>query len=275
MHEECGRGWFPSAKVRLFVNDRRFHFVNPVHELVEPVLEKLGIKIETCDVPIQHYGRLDQDKLIDKGKEYFRLGIAKIEKMQGDYSALKELGIQAAEIGEYGEAMHIWQKVLDLKPQDPVAFMNMGYALLMLGQYEKAKIFSKNAMDLDPGLREAALNYAASELIAGEVKTAISTLDHLLEKHSDYPPAFGRMAAACLITGRKEDGLGYLDRLHARGFDCANVLEEQARALHAQGKNEQAVILLETALEKGMANGRIPALIGECRQEMKCSPPGL
>ncbi len=137
MHEECGRGWFPSAKVRLFVNDRRFHFVNPVHELVEPVLEKLGIKIETCDVPIQHYGRLDPDKLNAKGKEYFRLGIAKIEKMQGDYNALKELGIQAAEIGEYEEAMNIWEKVLELKPNDAGAFMNMGFAFLMMRQYEK------------------------------------------------------------------------------------------------------------------------------------------
>ena len=36
--EEAGKGWVSSSKVRLFVNDKRIQFVNPVHELVEPTL---------------------------------------------------------------------------------------------------------------------------------------------------------------------------------------------------------------------------------------------
>jgi Flp pilus assembly protein TadD len=273
IHEEAGRGWIPSPKVRLFINDKRINFVDPVHELVEPALEKLEIKIKTCDVPIQHYGRLNQGNVIAKGKEYYRLGITKIEKTKGDYNAFKELAIQASEIGEYEEAVNVWQKVIELKSSDAVAFMNMGFAFLMMKQYDKAVEHSRKALDLDPDLREAALNYSAAELIAGDVKKAIATLESILKKHLDYPPAMGRLAAAFMIDGRKEEGLRYLDRLITKGFDCSGMLEEQARAFLSEGKIEQAVVLLQAALEKGMSNGSIHALLAECQQKMKCSTP--
>ena len=32
--DEAGTGWFPSLKVRLFINDNRIRFQNPVHEFV-------------------------------------------------------------------------------------------------------------------------------------------------------------------------------------------------------------------------------------------------
>jgi GT2 family glycosyltransferase/Flp pilus assembly protein TadD/glycogen synthase/SAM-dependent methyltransferase len=273
IHEEVGRGWIPSPKVRLFANDKRIKFVNPVHELVEPTLEKLGIKIKTCDIPVHHYGRLNQDKLIAKGKEYYRLGIAKIEKSkgEGEYNALRELAIQAAEIGEYAEAVNVWEKVIELKSNDAAAFMNMGFAFLMMKQYEKAAEHSKKAMDLDPDFREAALNYAAAELIAGDVKKAISTLESILKNNSDYPPAIGRLAAACMIDGRKVEGLRYLDKLITKGFDCSSMMEEQARALLSEGRIEQAVLLLQAALEKGLSNISTHVLLGECQQKMECT----
>jgi tetratricopeptide (TPR) repeat protein len=216
---------------------------------------------------------LNQDKLIAKGKEYYRLGIAKIEKSkgEGEYNALRELAIQAAEIGEYAEAINVWGKVLELKANDAVAFMNMGFAFLMMKQYDKAAEHSKKAMDLDPDFREAALNYSAAELIAGDVKKAISTLENILKNNTDYPPAMGRLAAACMIDGRKEEGLRYLDRLITKGFDCSSMMEEQSRAFLSEGRIEQAVLLLQAVLEKGLSNISTHALLAECQQKMKCS----
>lgn len=268
IEEEAGAGWVPSPKVRLFVNDRRIRFVNPVHELVEPTLAKLGIPIRTCDVPVHHYGRLNRDKLIAKGKEYYRLGIAKIEQTQGDCNALKELAIQASEIGEYGEAVGVWQKVIERQPNDALAYMNLGFAFLMMKQYASAAEFSKKAMAVDPELREAALNYAAAEMFAGDIRTAISTLEHLLEKHADYPPAMGRLAAAYIVSGRKAEGLRYLEKLNSRGFDCAGAWEEQVRAFISESKHEAAALLLAAAIEKGLGNGRMSQLMAECRSRI-------
>jgi tetratricopeptide (TPR) repeat protein len=280
IEEEAGAGWVPSPKVRLFVNDQRIRFVNPVHELVEPTLAKLGIPIRTCDVPVHHYGRLNQGKLMAKGKEYYRLGIAKIEQTQGDCNALKELAIQASEIGEYEEAVGVWQKVIERQPNDAVAHMNLGFAFLMMRQHAKAVESSKKAMAIDPELREAALNYSAASMFAGDIRTAISTLEHLLERHADYPPAMGRLAAAYIVSGRKADGLRCLEKLNSRGFDCAGACEEQARAFLSESKHEAAALLLAAAIEKGIGNGRLSHLLAECRSRIDgrlplCEPPAL
>lgn len=280
IEEEAGAGWVPSPKVRLFINDQRIRFVNPVHELVEPTLAKLGIPIRTCDVPVHHYGRLNQGKLMAKGKEYYRLGIAKIEQTQGDCSALKELAIQASEIGEYEEAVGVWQKVIERQPNDAVAHMNLGFAFLMMRQHAKAVESSKKAMAIDPELREAALNYSAASMFAGDIRTAISTLEHLLERHADYPPAMGRLAAAYIVSGRKADGLRCLEKLNSRGFDCAGACEEQARAFLSESKHEAAALLLTAAIEKGIGNGRLSHLLAECRSRIDgdlplCEPPAL
>jgi tetratricopeptide (TPR) repeat protein len=64
--EEAGTGWFPSDKVRLFPNEERIYFENPVHEFVEPSLERAGIKIKRCHVPIHHYGRHDSESITHK-----------------------------------------------------------------------------------------------------------------------------------------------------------------------------------------------------------------
>ena len=81
----------------------------------------------------------------------------------------------------------------------------------------------------------------------------------------------GRLAAACMIDGRKEEGLRYLDRLITKGFDCSSMMEEQSRAFLSEGRIEQAVLLLQAALEKGLSNSSTHALLAECQQKMKCS----
>ena len=43
IYEQAGRGWFPSGKVRLFPNNGKIRFEQPIHELVEYSLQKIGM----------------------------------------------------------------------------------------------------------------------------------------------------------------------------------------------------------------------------------------
>jgi hypothetical protein len=72
--QEAGIGWFPTNKVRLFRNNEVIRFDYPVHELVEPSLHAVGLKVEQCAVPIHHYGHINEAKNIKKAKHYFALG---------------------------------------------------------------------------------------------------------------------------------------------------------------------------------------------------------
>jgi glycosyltransferase involved in cell wall biosynthesis len=268
LREEAGTGWFPSAKVRLFANDKRIQFQNPVHEFVEGSLEKAGIEIKASDIPVHHYGRFDKDKILAKGKEYFLLGKKKIDQMKDDIKALKELAIQASELGEYVTAVELWKRVIELNPNDSVAFLNIGYAYMKLDKYEDALVSSRNAMKLDPAMKEAALNYAGSEFIIGDIKKTISVLEALLRKDSYYPPAMAVVAAAYHVDGQKERAAELFEKLRKKGFDCTEFFDEQIRTLMSHGRFDHAFALLEAAINSGSVNKDTKILLAECHRKM-------
>lgn len=219
--------------------------------------------MQDCDVPVHHYGKMDPAKTLAKGADYYRLGLKKIEETNGGYQALKELAVQASELEEYGEAVKIWQKVLELNPNDAVASMNAGYAHFKVENYEAAHDLSKKALELDPQLREAALNLSGCELMLGNVARAITLLEGILAKEPDYPPAMGRIAAAYILGARQKDGLEYLRRLRQRGYNCSVLIEDQAQALFSLGKTHEASLLMEALPNiSGSARESLPAEIG-------------
>jgi glycosyltransferase involved in cell wall biosynthesis len=265
--EAAGPGWFPSEKVRLFPNDERIRFRNPVHEFVEASLQESRIEIRNLGIPVHHYGRFDRDKLAAKGKDYFELGKKKIGELKGDAKALKELAIQASELREYETAVELWKQVIELDGNDAVAFLNIGYAYTMLGKYREALSASRRARDLAPAMKEAELNYAGGEIIAGDVGTAVSVLEGLLKKYPDYPPAMGLLAAAYYINGRQEEGIGLFTKLRGKGYNCADALCEKARGLVSEGKADKAALLLEAAVKTANVSDDIRNLLVELRDK--------
>jgi len=269
--EEAGTGWFPSSKVRLFINDKRIRFQNPVHEFVEASLEKAGIEIKISQIPVHHYGRFDKDKIIEKGKKYFLLGKKKIEELKGDFKAVKELAIQALELQEYDTSVELWKEAIKLNQTDPDVFLNIGYAYLKLERYGEALDSSRRAMELNPSMKEAVLNYAGCEFLIGDIEKTISVLETLLQTHPDYPSAMLLVAAAYYVQGQKEKGRGLFDKLRKRGFNWTNFIDEQSRAAMSLGKYNMAALLLEVAIETGNINSDTNSLLAECRGEKENS----
>jgi glycosyltransferase involved in cell wall biosynthesis/tetratricopeptide (TPR) repeat protein len=241
--EECGKGWFPSTKVRLFRNDQRIRFENAVHETVEGTIRRCGIPILACPIPVHHYGRIDPAAVLAKGRAYFSLGKRKVEETCGNVDALRELAIQAGEIGEYDEAVQLWKTVLERVPHDARAWMNMGFAHLSQKNFKEAQVASKRALELDPALREAALNCANCELMIGSARRAASLVEQVLSDHPEYPPAMGLAAVAYCVDGQEAKGLELFRQLRTMRFDCEEVIREQASSLAAHGRAEGARLL--------------------------------
>ncbi|MBM4329738.1 MAG: glycosyltransferase [Deltaproteobacteria bacterium] len=264
--EEAGIGWLPSEKTRLFPNDRRIRFANPVHEFVEPSLRKAGMKIIKGKIPIHHYGKLNKEKSNAKGECYYELGKKKLDEMGDDVHALKELAIQASELKKYEEAIPLWQKVISLKPDMPSAFLNMGHAYLELGRYAEALLASTKAMKLDPQMKEAAYNQSLCELCAGDIENVVSTLENLLRKDPEYPPAMGLYGVACFIEGEVEKGIEFFAKIKKMGADCPEVLLAYATKLLRAGRKEFALSLLRAAITSKNSNQAILALYEECKK---------
>ena len=85
IYEQAGRGWFPSGKVRLFPNNENIRFEQPIHELVEYSLQKIGMAGKESGVPVHHYGELDATKATAKDEQYYELGLKKMKESGGDF----------------------------------------------------------------------------------------------------------------------------------------------------------------------------------------------
>jgi tetratricopeptide (TPR) repeat protein len=262
--EQAGTGWYPSKKVRFFPSDSRIRFENPVHELVEPSLERLSIKLKECSIPVHHYGKLSSDKVVSKGQEYYLLGKTKLEGKTDDVQSLTELAIQALELGKYEEALELWQRVIEIKPDNTKALLNIGGIYLELGRYEDALRASRKAMALGSHLKEVVLNYSSSELFIGDIEKSTSLLENLVRNEPEYPPAIGMLSTAYLILGEKEKGLKYIDKLKKMGFNPSDYLYKRAKQFISAGKTDYAILLLEIATENNNANRDVISLLSEC-----------
>jgi FkbM family methyltransferase len=264
--EEEGTGWYPSWKVRLFPNDNRIRFENPVHELVEPALKRNDIQITKSDIPVHHYGQIDREHYVAKGDKYYQLGKKKLEEKGDDLQSLVELATQAGgEFGKYEEAVDLWKRVLQIDHRNTKALVNMGGALLKLEKYEATRTASKMAMTLDPGLKEAVIIYTTCEVLIGDVGKTIPILENLLKEVPEYPLALAILAAAYGIEGEREKGMEQIRSITRMGFKSADYLYDISERLISSGKTDRAVSLLEFAVECGKGTREIRSLLSELR----------
>ncbi len=260
--EEQGGGWIPSNKVRLFPNDHRIRFHHKVHELVEPSIESLGIQVSQCVIPVHHYGKLNRQRASAKDETYYNLGLEKLENNKNDPKALTELAKAAAELERHQEAANLWKEVINLNPSDALAHFGIGSAHLHNGNFVEAMSACETAMTLDEDMKEAAYNYSLCALYTGEnLEKAIDSLELLLKKNPDYPPALGMLGTLCIMSGQKERGLAHIQRIKQLGFSGSDCFYQNARRLMERERPDEALRLMETAVETGNADERILALL--------------
>jgi len=266
--EEAGSGWNPSTKVRLFTNDPRIRFENRVHELVEASLARIGVTPQPCEIPIHHYGKLKEDKVMTKGEDYFLLGREKLRETR-DPKALYELALQAGELDRFSDAIDLWEQFLRLPdlPQELVlkAYVNMGHAFVQTNRFDDAFSASRKAIELAPDSASAVINYGLSELWRGDIRKAVPFLEDLVKSTPGYPPAIGLLAIASLVAGQTEAAGLFFEQLKTQGFLCEPYLLNHAQKLIAADRAGLAAAILETAQTSGLGSAGMNTLLDECR----------
>ncbi|TGU74973.1 glycosyltransferase [Geomonas terrae] len=245
--EERGLGWTPSLKVRLFPNDARVRFQGAVHELVEGTLAQCGIPVLSCDIPVHHYGKLDNAKCAEKQEHYYLLGMKKLSQGGATVEALTELAIQATELARFSEAEELWRRVLELTPEAAEPYFNLGYLYLSLGDYRKAREHALKGAELAPEMKEAAFNLAKAELYLGDTERASAGCRDMLLKWPEYPPALSLLCVCRLLAGEAEEAEAIVRRLTQLGYDCVDFLAEYAAGLARGERGELAAPVRELA----------------------------
>ncbi len=216
---EAGLGWVPSRKVRIFPNVESVRFCFPVHERVEPTLASSGIQVIDCPIPIHHYGDLSNRRKLEKARQYFEIGKAKLSQSESDPSAVRELAVQAGELELWHEAVALWQRLLKQLPDFVEAHVNIAGALWQLGQYPQSLEAARYAADLDPSIKEAWFNIAISQLLIGNADNAIDLLETLTGRHPRYLSAQFMLAASYGCLGNADRSLQILQKIGAVSGD--------------------------------------------------------
>ena len=216
-----------------------------------------------CAVPVHHYGKLDEALGAAKGEAYYQLGKQKIEALGNDLDALCELAIQAGELKRFAEALELWQRVVAINADIPVAFFNMSAAHLELGQYQEGLKASGRAMALAPQMKEAIYNHAVCAFYAGDAKQSIATLEDLLRRFPDNPSFEVMLALACCCDGQPGRGVELFRKLRQLNCGFSDAIVRVARKLIAAGRSEYARSLLTAAIETDNVNPDLLALVNE------------
>jgi GT2 family glycosyltransferase/Flp pilus assembly protein TadD len=261
--EEAAGGWVPSTKVRIFPNRMGIIFENPIHEIVEPSLERIGVHVTDCDIPVHHYGFLDEARIREKKVAYYELGIRKLAEKGEDLKALYELAVQAGELLRHEEAAELWKRALALNPRMDVAWFNLGYNLLMLSRFEESRNASRKALELKPGYREVITNLAMCELCIGSTDEAVSLLETSLAAHGDDPNTVLMTGVSLVCAGRKEDAKAHFSILRDDRIDFTGFVNQCAEKLLTADKVDSARRLLNLMQEEGYQDNRSEELLRE------------
>ncbi|MFZ4439991.1 MAG: glycosyltransferase [Syntrophales bacterium] len=264
INEQDGRGWFPSGKIRLFPNHDKIRFENPIHELVEHSVQKMGFSKQESGIPVHHYGELDAKKSSLKDAQYYELGVQKMKESGGDVKSVWELAVQSGELGKYEESIELWHKFLEFKQKEATAYFNLASHYLKLGKHEESYDCSRKSYALDPNDQSAVLSYAMAEFLAGDINTTISVLEGFLKGTDSQTSLVGLLAASFLVSGEKDKGLKYLRGLVKKKYDCVYYLKNLAESLIGAGNLARAKVLLTAAIEIKFFDQETAALLGKC-----------
>lgn len=266
--EEAGTGWFPTLKVRLFLNDERICFKHPVHELVEDSLRTAGFRVELADSFVHHYGFINSGSGPDKSELYYRSGKSKLEKEPGNLNAMIELALIASGLQKYEEAKDLLERVLILAPDMVYAYCNLVAIGLKTGKYKEAHAAAKKGISLDSGYKEMVVNYALAELHAGDagLDGVISIINNAFEKDPDYPNFHLMLSAIFYMIRNKEDGLKHARLFNRSGLSYAVQFYAFAESLLRAGRPDYACALLNAVVDNGDADERVKTLLTGCER---------
>jgi glycosyltransferase involved in cell wall biosynthesis len=264
IHEQAGRGWYPSAKIRLFPNNEKIRFEQPIHELVEYSIQRIGLGRQEASIPVHHYGELDAKQATAKDVQYYALGLQKMKESGNDFKSVWELAVQAAELGKFEESIELWHKVLGFKLQEAKAYFNLANHYLRLEKYEDSYACSRKSYELDPNDQSAVLSYAMSEFLAGDIDKTISALEGFLKGTDSQVSHVGLLAVSYLLKGERDSALKYLRGMVKKKYDCVYYFKDLAQSLIATGNLARAKSLLATAIEVKFYDQETSDLLEKC-----------
>ena len=160
-------------------------------------------------------------------------------------------GVVAVKLERNDIAMGYFRRVLERAPGHAGAWMNVGLLLSQSRQFAEAEAAYRRALEFDPRHYEAATGLAGLCLRQGRVIEAAKLLRAALSWKADYAPAVTTLANVSLKLLQLAEAEELARRSLALDPDGPDGWRILAKALHAQGRQEEALAVLESVGRAG------------------------
>lgn len=262
-NEEAGTGWCPSTKLRLFPNDRRIRFQNRVHELVEPAVARLGLKVRLAPIPIHHYGKLETDRGATKTEGYYDLCKKKVAETPDLYRVWHELAVEAEALGKHDESLAAWQRAIAIE-SNAIAWVNVANIHLDQRRYAEATAAIEKAATHAPTMREVTSTRAKLRLVAGDAAQAVAMFEELTKREPSFMPAHLMLSVACACAGDGGKAASIMRSLRSLGPGYDEFALAMTRSLLESERPAYARAVLAALRDAGAGGDELEALYRRC-----------
>ncbi|MGK7909250.1 MAG: tetratricopeptide repeat protein [Synechococcus sp.] len=151
--------------------------------------------------------------------------------------------------GENQEAIRFYDKALEIKPNDHLAWSNRGIALDQLDRTEEAITSYDKALEFKPDSHEAWYNRGVTLGQLGRTEEAIASYDKALEFKPDKHEAWYNRGNALDQLGRTEEAIASYDKALEFKPDYHEAWSNRGTAMGQLGRTEEAIASFDKALE--------------------------
>ena len=167
-----------------------------------------------------------------------------------------ELGNVHLALNHQNEALGEYKKCLILKPENPIAAFNFGFALRKMGDLSGAQTWYCRALELDPTFKTAALELAIVHATNGRHNEASDLLCDLLTRNPEFREARLTLAKTYIQLNLCSKALATLEPTSKEDAVARSLI---GAALLQQGSVDEAQIHLEWAIrhDRSLVDARI------------------
>jgi tetratricopeptide (TPR) repeat protein len=167
-----------------------------------------------------------------------------------------ELGNVQLALNHQKEALREYKQCLDMKPDNPIAVFNFGFALRKMGDLAGAQTWFCKALELDPTFKTAALELAIVHATNGKHSEAAGLLCTLLAEDPEFREARLTLAKTYIQSNQCTKALAALEPTAKEDAVARSLI---GAALLQQGNIDEAQSHLEWAIrhDRSLIDARI------------------
>src|SRR5580692_5020302 len=181
----------------------------------------------------------------DLAVEWFARAVRQDAKPQ----YLASLGATLQSQGRFEEALQVFDKAVQLKPDAAALWKFLGNVLVKLDRRDQAILSLQHVLKLDPRDRDAAYSCGALLLQSGQCDEALACFNLCDRLQPDQATTLQQRALALRGLARFEQALADSRRAHALDPANAGICGKTGSILQSLGRNEEALSWFDRTLE--------------------------